>query len=175
MAYSRRNPWYWFETVRAPAANANAPAHQYNALIPVNLHNELDRIFSGFFPGMASALGEAGKTGGEFAPRLEFSGDEKSYVISAELPGVDPGDISLEVRDNTLIIQGEKKSEHTEQDRKDGYYRTERTYGSFRRVIELPDDADEESINASNKDGVLKISIPRRKKSAAESRKIEIS
>jgi HSP20 family protein len=91
-----------------------------------------------------------------------------------ELPGVNPGDISIEVRDNTLIIQGEKKSEHTEENKKNGYYQTERTYGSFRRVIELPDDAAEEAISASNKDGVLKIAIPRKEKSAAESRKIEI-
>ncbi len=165
MANIRRNPWYWFETSYVPAVPETPQAVG-------NLHEAFDRAFSGLFPSLSAPV-TAPRSG--FMPRLDLTGDENAYTAAVELPGVKPEDISLEVKDGNLIIQGEKKSEHKEEDKDTGYYRMERSYGSFRRVIALPEDACEETISASNKDGVLNIVIPRREKTAPESRKIEIA
>ena len=106
-------------------------------------------------------------------PRLDMTGDDKQYVVTVEIPGVSPDDISLEARDGALLLRGEKKQEATSDEK--GVYRMERTYGSFERVLPLPEDASEDAVTASHKDGVLTITIPRKEKTAPEARKIAIS
>ena len=106
-------------------------------------------------------------------PRLDVSSDEKAYSVTAELPGVRPDDVKIEVRDNALIIHGEKKNEHTEE--KKDYYLSERSYGSFERVLTLPEDAVVDEIKATHKDGVLSIAIPRKEPDKPHSKTIEIA
>ena len=165
MAYIRRKPWYWFETATVPAVSDSADTAQ-------GVHDAFDRAIAGLFPGLS---GGAAELKGGFQPRLDVTCDADAYTATVELPGVSPDAINLEVKDGNLIIQGEKKSEYTEEDAGKGYYRMERSYGSFRRVIALPDDACAERISAASKDGVLSIVIPRREKSEPASRKIEIA
>ena len=71
--------------------------------------------------------------------------------------------VNIEVRDNMLIVEGEKK----------GYYRMERSYGSFRRVLSLPEDVETDKITATHKDGVLSIEIPRKEPEKPAARKFE--
>ena len=93
-----------------------------------------------------------------FVPSLDITSDEKAYTIHAEIPGLSKDDVKLEVHEHTLVLSGEKKEE-----RKDGKtsHVIERRYGSFERTMTLPDDADIDHITASNKDGVLTVTIPR--------------
>lgn len=82
-------------------------------------------------------------------------------------------DITLELNKGVLSIRGEKKEELETQERH--YYRVERSYGSFQRVLALPDDCDQNSINASMKNGVLDISVARKALPASETKRIPIN
>lgn len=81
------------------------------------------------------------------------------YVLRADLPGVAEDDINVELDRNVLTISGERKSE--QQDRQAGYHRVERTSGSFRRSVRLPEGVDAEAITATFERGVLEVSVPK--------------
>lgn len=106
-------------------------------------------------------------------PYMNIGANDKEYTITVEVPGVREKDIALELSGNCLVIKGEKKQES--EDRKKNYYRMECSYGSFRRTLTLPEDAVDEKIDATFKDGVLTISIPRKDRPSKESRKIQIT
>jgi len=75
-----------------------------------------------------------------FSPTIDIADEPKHYRVTAELPGMTAGDVELEVEDNALLISGEKKLEQS--DDESGYYRTERSWGRFERVIPLPSRVD---------------------------------
>ena len=157
-------PWNWFDN----DARDTVPM---TPLTPVDeLHNEIDRLFQNVFRGFASPWGmmrnAAGPVMKEMAlrPRLDMTGDDKQYVVTVEIPGVSPDDISLEARDGALLLRGEKKQEATSDEK--GVYRMERTYGSFERVLPLPEDASEDAVTASHKDGADHHHPPQGKNSA---------
>jgi HSP20 family protein len=101
----------------------------------------MDRMFEGFgFP----SLGRFGEWGGagdrfgdRFSPSLDIYERDGKFVISADLPGMTKDAVQVEITDNTVILQGERKYEHEE--REEGVCRSERGYGSFRRQIPLPE------------------------------------
>ena len=105
-----------------------------------------------------------------WAPALEVSEQEDSIIVKAELPGVKPDEIGLSVEDSVLTISGQKKEEVTEEG--EGHYHCERRYGTFRRTIPLPASVDPEKIEATSKDGVLTITLP--KAETGKRRRIEI-
>jgi len=92
-------------------------------------------------------------------------------LVKAEIPGVNKDDIDITVENNRLTISGEKRQEE-EQEGKD-YYRTERSYGSFRRIFTLPAQADTDKVKASYDDGVLTVKIP--KTEVAKGKKVDIT
>lgn len=175
----RRNPFAGFST-DTPAHRAldQDPAYAGAPSALEQAHNGIDRLFNGLFRGFMTpwdalpAMAGRGGTDG-FIPRMDLSATEKAYEVALEVPGVNEEDVSLEVRDNTLIISGEKKLENKEEDA--GYYRMERSYGSFQRSLALPEDAEIAGIAATRKDGVLHVTIPRKAPETPTSRKIEIS
>jgi HSP20 family protein len=114
------------------------------------------------------ASGPAQSSG--WLPRVDVKETDKEYVLSVELPGVSPKDVSIEVKDGVLTISGEKKLEKEE--KKDRYHRVERCYGSFSRSFSLSQEVDETKIDAAHKDGVLVLTLP--KKEEVKPRKIEI-
>jgi HSP20 family protein len=107
-----------------------------------------------------------------FKPSLDVASDEKEYSIKVELPGIDLTNISLEYSSDTLKIKGEKRQEKEEKDK--DFYRIERSYGSFQRILDIPEDADADNITSNYKDGVLSITIPRKQLPKKETKKIEI-
>jgi HSP20 family protein len=109
---------------------------------------------------------------GEFNPQVDVTEDEKEIKIAAELPGIDEKDIDLSVTRDTLTIKGEKKEE--KEDNGKNYYRMERSYGSFYRVIPLPVEVETDKISAHYKKGILKIKIPKTAKAIEEKKKITI-
>jgi HSP20 family protein len=114
------------------------------------LSDEMDRAFSRFFH----------REGEEsfWSPAIEVVERDGQLKVRADLPGLKPEDVHVEVTDDELIISGERKYEHEE--KKKGYYRSERRYGQFYRAIPLPEGANTGQAKAQFKNGVLEISLP---------------
>jgi HSP20 family protein len=127
----------------------------------------MNRLFNNLFdtPTVASAPAR------RFAPATDLIESDTHYILRADLPGVSEDDVNIELDGNVLTVSGERKSEH--QDRKQGYYRVERSYGSFRRSLRLPEGVDAEAITATFDKGVLEISVP--KPEAAKPHKVQIT
>jgi len=106
-----------------------------------------------------------------WAPEIDVVQKNSELTIRADLPGLRREDVTVEINDDSVSIQGERKREHEEE--REGYYRTERSYGSFYRVIPLPEGAITEQAKASFKDGVLEITMPA--PPSSKGRRLEIS
>lgn len=99
----------------------------------------------------------------QWAPRVDIREEEKSFVILADIPGVDPKDIEVNMDKGILSIRGERSNEVSREG--DKYTRVERSHGVFYRRFALPDSADPEGIKAKGRHGVLEITIPKRPES----------
>lgn len=95
----------------------------------------------------------------EWAPRLDVTETEKNVEVKAELPGMERKDIDITLDRGLLVIKGEKREEKEEKDRY--YHRVERRYGTFCRSVQLPAEVKEEKIEATFKDGVLTVTLPK--------------
>ena len=106
-------------------------------------------------------------------PHVDVASNEKEYTVTVEIPGVEEKDVKLELsNDGTLAIRGEKKQESAHKDK--DFHRVERSYGSFLRTLSLPEDVNQDAIDAKFKNGVLTISMPRKALPQASSKRIEI-
>lgn len=94
-----------------------------------------------------------------FSPKIDISEGEKNINVVAEIPGVSKEDIKIVLQDNILTIEGEKKKE--EINKEDNFYRSERTYGSFKRCFTLPAEVDSDKVDAKFENGILKITMPK--------------
>jgi HSP20 family protein len=127
------------------------------------LHREIDRLFSEFARGL-------GSNAGNIMPNIEISETDKAIEVSAEMPALERKDVEISIDDDTLTIRGEKKVEESQGDK--NVQHSERTYGVFLRVLQLPPGIDPSSVQATMANGVLKIVIPKPAKS--EPKKIEV-
>ena len=136
--------------------------------------DEVDRMFEEFgMGGGLSPWSRASQRGGSlWAPAIDVVQKDDQLVIKADTPGMKKDDLSIEVADDAITIQGERKSDHEEE--RGGVYRSERSYGSFYRVIPLPEGAITEQAKASFRDGVLEITVPV-PPSTTKGRKLEIT
>lgn len=154
------------------AANEPAMPHEYQPLS--RLHNDIDRLFNGFFTESPwGRMTDMLRQVPDFVPSLDLKSDAAAYTLSLELPGVAQDDVKVNVLDNTLTISGEKKA--AELPKEASQHVQERSYGSFSRSMTLPEDADVESICATHKDGVLTITIPRKAPEKPQARAITIT
>lgn len=108
----------------------------------------------------------------QVVPALDVYEEKDRIVVKTDLPGMDKKAIKVKVQDNILTISGEKKSEN--KDKREGYYREERAFGSFQRSLRLKPGLKTEGVEASYKDGVLTINIPKSADKIAESRDIDV-
>jgi HSP20 family protein len=99
-------------------------------------------------------------------PVLDISEGKKEITVKAEIPGVEADDLDVSLDERTLIIKGEKKQE--KEDKDENYHRMERSYGYFRRTVQLPADVDPSKVEASYKKGVLKVVLEKTKESEAK-------
>jgi len=171
------------------ARTAATPAHRLQHPL-LALREEVDHLFDNFFSGFA--LGPFGEFGlgrmrtdpfrrleGTFASlnKMSIKSDvhetDDAYCIEAEMPGVEEGDIDVSVSEGVLTVSGEKKEEKKE-DRED-YHLTERHYGSVKRTFPVPDAVDLKKAEATFKNGVLKVTLPKKALPKTESKKIPIS
>lgn len=105
-----------------------------------------------------------------FIPSIDISDHKKYLKITAEMPGMDRDDVEISIQDGMLFLKGEKRAE--EMTEEEGYYRTERSFGAFQRVIPLPDEVDAAQAEATFDKGVLTIKLP--KTHSSNTKKIEI-
>ena len=133
------------------------------------LRNEFLDNFVGDFALSPFGTSEFGM---EFTPRVNVTEDEKGVYLSAELPGMDEKDIEVSVTEEAITIKGEKRQENEEKSK--NYYRSERSYGSFERVVALPDQVDAEKAEAAFEKGVLTITLPKVEPAKAKAKKIDI-
>jgi HSP20 family protein len=113
-----------------------------------------------------------GRAGLDWAPAADVSETEVEYLIKADLPEVRKEDVSIAVQDGVLTLSGERRQEVRAENEK--MHRVERAYGSFARRFALPENADEQSIRAESRDGVILIHIPKQKVVQPQPRQIEI-
>ena len=141
----------------------------------LDLYDELDRVFEGFLQGFGMPAAGQAPAVRVFAPRMDVSETDTAYRIDAELPGLEEKDIAVTLENGVLSITGERKQEQESQDEKRGFHHKESFRGSFQRSLRLPDEIDEKGINASYKNGVLSIAIPKLPKARPETRTIPVS
>lgn len=139
---------------------------------PLAWRGEFDRLFDDMLKGfgtLPTAWGEGGT-----APKIDVRETDAGIEVTAELPGIDEKDITVELADELLTIRGEKKFERKEEDKDNGYHLMERSYGSFQRAVRLPYACPTDKVEAEFTKGVLKITCPRPADVAAKTRKIDI-
>lgn len=137
-----------------------------------SLHRDIDRMFDEMWSGQwPSWSGESiGRT--EIMPQLDMTEDDQAFHINVELPGMDEKDVDVTLSDRTLTIKGEKKEEKEAKEK--DIHRRERSYGYFRRTIELPAEVEADKIAASYKKGILTIDLPKSQQAQGQAKKIEV-
>jgi HSP20 family protein len=137
----------------------------------VSLQDRMNRLFDQSFRGISRGADEEDWALGAWAPAVDIYEKDGNIVLKAELPGIDPKDVDVRVENNILTLRGERKLD--EEVKKDNYHRVERSYGNFTRSFTLPNVVDTEKIKAEFKDGVLRMTLP--KKEEAKPKQISIS
>jgi HSP20 family protein len=132
------------------------------------LQSEMNRLFNSVFDS-PTGTGNGGAAR-RWLPAMDIVETDDDFVLRADLPGIDEDDVKIEFEDGTLTISGERKAEH--QTKNEGYYRVERSYGSFSRSLTLPQGVNPESVSANFDRGVLEVRIP--KPEERKPRRIEI-
>ncbi|MFH0809752.1 MAG: Hsp20/alpha crystallin family protein [Pseudomonadota bacterium] len=137
----------------------------WNSLRELGFRDDVGHLFDDLGAGWLRPLPDRA-----WIPSLDVSETADSLLVKVELPGIDPRNIDVRVEGNVLSIKGERKQEKEEAE--ENYHRTERSYGAFRRAIQLPVAIDPDGVSATYKDGVLKLTVPR--KDGAHPRRIEV-
>jgi len=136
----------------------------------LTLHREMNRLFDDVFErfdsGVPSVLGRTASW-----PSIEVTASDKEVRVAAELPGMEEKDVELLVDDDVLTIRGEKRAETEDKDRRF----SERYYGRFERVIRLPFEVEEDKAEASFKNGVLSVTLPKSPKAQENVKRIAIN
>ena len=117
-------------------------------------------------------FGQTGQSRSLFSPQIETFQRGDQFVVRADLPGLNKEDVNIEITDDAVIIQGERREEHT--DDREGYYRSERSYGSFYRAAPLPEGAITETAKANFENGVLEITVQVPPREVSRRRRLEI-
>lgn len=171
----------------APVFGRGALADPFSLM--QRMAEDMDRLFEGFglsrglglTPAFGSLLGREGRPGGALAgreeqapwsPQVEMFQRGDKLVVRADLPGISKDALNVDVEDDVLTIRGERREEHEEN--REGFYRSERSYGSFHRAIPLPDGVDASQCDATYKDGVLEITLPAPRQEERKPRRIQI-
>jgi len=132
------------------------------------LQQEMNRVFNEFFRGGAGEEGSWGQY--TWTPPVDIYETNDALVFTADLPGVSKDDVSIEVHQNTLTLRGERK--HAAEVKDDRYHRVERAYGPFQRSFVLPTMVNQEKVEATYRDGILELRLP--KLETAKPRRIAI-
>jgi HSP20 family protein len=135
----------------------------------MSVRDEMNRVLNEVFG--RGGNDESAWYSGAWTPPVDIYETDDALVMKAELPGFSKDDISIEMKDNTLVIRGERKRE--DEVKEGSYHRTERVYGAFQRSFLLPTTVDQEKVKAAYRDGVLELRLP--KVQAAQPKRIAVS
>ncbi|MBW2265687.1 MAG: Hsp20/alpha crystallin family protein [Deltaproteobacteria bacterium] len=141
------------------------PTLRRHRLVGNGQRDLFDRFFEDFAPPPSLVSEET-----RYVPAFDVSETENELIVKAEVPGMDEKEIDINLSNGILTIKGEKKQE--KEDKTEQYHTIERHYGSFSRTMQLPSEVEVGKVDATYKDGVLKITLP--KAETAKARKIEI-
>jgi HSP20 family protein len=119
---------------------------------PEPFAQEFDRLFGTLFD-------NGGRQAQRWVPAMDLVEADDHFVLKADLPGLSEEDVAIEVQDNVLTISGSREAEHERKEK--GWYRLERSYGSFSRSLTLPEGVDADKVEANFDRGVLQIQIPK--------------
>jgi len=131
------------------------------------MRREMDRLWDSFFERRPSR----GEGVSEWLPTLDISESKSDYIIKVELPGIDPKEIEISLTDDLLTIKGEKKQEKGEEE---ALLFSERTFGPFNRTVRLSRPVQSDKINASFKNGLLTITLPKTEEAKKKEIKINV-
>jgi HSP20 family protein len=123
----------------------------------LSVRDEMNRVLNEVFN--RGANDESAWFSGAWSPPVDIYETDEALVMKAELPGFSKDDISIELKENTLVIKGERK--HEDEVKEGNYHRKERMYGAFQRSFMLPATVDREKVKASYKDGILELRLPK--------------
>ena len=147
-----------------------------------NFRREVDRLFDDFSGGMwRSPFGRSSfdiepfrrsETTFASVPAVDVTQTDKGYEITAELPGMEDKDIEVKLTNGVLTLRGEKRDEKEEKTK--DYYVRERSFGSFERSFQVPEDVDADKVTASFKKGVLTVTLPKSAQAQKAEKKIEV-
>lgn len=126
---------------------------------PFREMEEMSNRLNRFFTPMSRLWGENGDQMMEWAPAVDIEETDNEYLLKADLPEVKKEDVKVEILDGTLSVQGERKHEKEEKNRK--FHRVERAFGRFERTLALPADVDPAKVSADFKNGVLEVHMPK--------------
>lgn len=144
------------------------PAVSRSAFFPFALESELSRVMNDFF-GSESPVSSSN---GSFAPAINVQETKEQYLVTAEVPGVSEKEIEISLNDGLLKVSGEKKEDFDRTEGKTHY--TGRRYGSFSQQVYLSSPIDEDKIDASVKDGILTIVLPKSVKEQDKVKKVSV-
>ncbi|QQG35759.1 MAG: Hsp20/alpha crystallin family protein [Micavibrio aeruginosavorus] len=138
---------------------------------PVSLQEEINRLFDHFYSGTQVRLTDWDKLPAA-SPAVNISENGKAFKVNVELAGMNPEDVDIEVTNGYLTLKGKKEEETKEED--ENYLRREISYGSFYRAIALPEIADSRKAEASFKNGVLSVTVPKKVEAIEKPKKLQI-
>lgn len=134
-----------------------------------NLQTSINELFDQSFGQSA----QPGSTLNTWTPPVDVYEDENAFLIKLDLPEVSKDDVKVNLNDNVLSITGERRFEH--EDKRDGYHRVERSYDQFYRSFTLPPNVNAEEINAEFRDGVLRLTLPKREEAKPKQIQVKVS
>lgn len=148
------------------------PASESGSNPLVTLQRDINHVFEDFWNRVENGWNGRSNVVGMFGPSTDVTETDKSVDVSVELPGMTEDDIDISLSSDAMTIRGEKKIEH-EEERK-GVYMSERSYGSFYRTVPLPAGVDTDKADATFKNGVLTISLPKTAEAQAKIKRIPV-
>ena len=136
----------------------------------VNMQREINKMFDSFFRGGSTEEGLSGTSA--WAPAVDVAERDNEYQVKVELPGVSKDDVKITMQDDILTIRGEKKQE--KESKASSYHRVERSYGSFQRSFTLPTSVRHDGIEASYREGILTITLPKAEESKPKQIEVKV-
>lgn len=158
--------------VKAETTSVKRTTPMWEGLFGFPLFHGLSRELDAIFDRMKAERPFFEPTETMWNPEMEVETKGNEFRVTLDVPGLKKEEITVEVGDEHLIVRGERK--HEVEEKKEGYFKTERTYGSFYRALPLPDGAKPEEAKAKLTDGVLTITMPMPMAAASPTRKLEI-
>ncbi len=132
----------------------------------------VERMFNNL--GAYPSIGELFYLKDRFMPKVDIQDKGDHYLIYADIPGVDKENVSIDIHDNILTVEGERKADSSEGSEAGGYYRKEISYGKFHESLTIPSDVDTNNITAEYDKGVLKIKLNKKAEASQKDKKVSI-